>query len=109
MIPEAPVEVVPTAAPRRNTRKTVERGDDTDNLWEVRVYNDEINTHEWVARCLVVVAGATEWQAYLTTKMAHQEGEAHLGLYEKEIAEVYTEGLREQGILVRMFPCGDFQ
>jgi len=84
-------------------------GHKTDDLWEIRVYNDEINTHEWVARCLVVVAGATEWEAYLTTKIAHQEGEAHLGLYEKEVAEYYTQGLGQQGITVRMFPVGDFQ
>ncbi len=83
--------------------------DKTDDLWEVRVYNDNINTHEWVARCLVVIADATEWQAYQTTKAAHQEGDAFLGLYEKEIAEIYTEGLRQQGIIVRMFPVGDFQ
>lgn len=81
----------------------------TGDLWEIRVYNDEINTHEWVARCLVVVAGATEWEAYQTTKLAHQEGEAFLGLYEKEVAEFYTQGLAQQGITVRMFPVGDFQ
>lgn len=110
LVPEAPTVVVPLPIqidPAR--RQKQEKSDKTEDLWEVRVYNDEVNTHEWVARCLVVVAGATEWQAYLTTKQAHQEGDAHLGLYEKEIAEVYTQGLREQGIVVQMFPIGDFQ
>lgn len=106
LVPEAPV--APSKIdPKKKQRK--ESREKTEDLWEVRLYNDKYNTHEWVARCLVVVAGTSEWQAYLTTKQAHTEGEAFLGLYEKEIAELYTEGLREQGIIVRMFPVGDFQ
>lgn len=77
-----------------------------DAFWEIRVYNDEINTHEWVARCLVLIAGASEWQAYKTTKKAHLEGQALLGLYEKEVAEHYTDGLRGEGLVVQMFPIG---
>ena len=68
------------------------------------MYNDEVNTHEWVTRCLVLIAGVTEWRAYQTTKKAHLEGQALLGLYEKEVAEHYTDGLRDEGLVVQMFP-----
>mmetsp|Transcript_128142 Transcript_128142/g.370987 ORF Transcript_128142/g.370987 Transcript_128142/m.370987 type:complete len:159 (-) Transcript_128142:488-964(-) len=94
-------------AKKASQRHDQKQGDE--DLWEVRLYNDQVNTHEWVAKCLVLVAGTTEWQAYQTTKLAHQEGQAHLGLYDKEIAETYTQGLREQGIVVQMFPTGNFQ
>ena len=107
--PDAPAVARPARIIDPSKQHSNERRDKTEDLWEVRVYNDEVNTHEWVARCLVVVAGASEWQAYLTTKQAHLEGHAFLGLYEKEIAEVYTEGLQAQGIVVKMFPVGDFQ
>lgn len=109
LLPEAPTAIPLPAQIDPSKQQRKQHSDKTEDLWEVRVYNDEINTHEWVARCLVVVTGASEWQAYLTTKQAHQEGDAFLGLFEKEIAELYTEGLQEQGIVVRMFPVGDFQ
>jgi ATP-dependent Clp protease adapter protein ClpS len=104
---DAPAAVPAKIDPRKQQRK--EKSEKTEDLWEVRLMNDKFNTHEWVARCLVVVVGTTEWQAYKTTKQAHTEGEAFLGLYEKEIAELYTQGLREQGLVVRMLPVSDFQ
>lgn len=97
---------------RRNKEKSdtrKEQGDATDNLWEIRIYNDQINTHEWVAKCLVIITGASEWLAYQTTNQAHQEGEALLGLFEREVAELFTSRLLKEGIVVRMFPVNDFQ
>lgn len=108
---EAPAVATPHQQRQRQQQQQQQKSyeDRTDDLWEVRVYNDNVNTHEWVAKCLVLVAGATELQAYQTTRVAHQEGDAFLGLYEKEVAEFYTEGLCQQGIIVQMFPVGDFQ
>lgn len=108
-IDEALQEAKPKSFQGRKQQQQNDLSHKIGDLWEIRVYNDEINTHEWVARCLVVVAGATEWEAYQTTKIAHREGEAFLGLYEKEVAEFYTAGLSQQGITARMFPVGDFQ
>jgi ATP-dependent Clp protease adapter protein ClpS len=105
VLPKAPV--VPT---KINPKQGKEISEKTEDLWEeVRLLNDKFSTHEWVARCLNVVVGTSEWQAYLTTKQAHREGEAFWGLDDKEIAELYTKGLGEQGIVVCMFPVGDFQ
>lgn len=91
---------------RRRTHRTTHYDQ---QLWEVKVYNDNINTHEWVARCLVMVVAQTEWQAYQTTKLAHQQGEACLGIWEQELAQRFVEGLSQQGLVVDMFPVNDFQ
>jgi ATP-dependent Clp protease adapter protein ClpS len=101
-----------TTAPSRTQQQKRSHSDsnfDNYNLWQVKVYNDNINTHEWVARCLVVVAAQSEWQAYQITKMAHQQGEACLGIWEKELAERYVQGLSQEGLIVDMFPLEDFQ
>lgn len=120
---EAPItKTIPTTTPIIPTRtqpdekRTTRRSHDSnqnrreeEDLWEVKVYNDNINTHEWVARCLVVVASQSEWQAYQTTKLAHLHGEACLGVWEQELAQRYVDGLRMEGIVVDMFPIQDFQ
>merc|ERR1719436_1710719 len=44
--------------------------------WEVRIYNDGLNTREFVARWLVQVTGLSEITAYETMMQAHQNGMA---------------------------------
>ena len=116
VVDDAPTRSIPTSPAstrpghghldRQRTQRTTNYDQ---QLWEVKVYNDNINTHEWVARCLVMVVAQTEWQAYQTTKLAHQQGEACLGIWEQELAQRYVEGLSQQGIVVDMFPVNDFQ
>jgi ATP-dependent Clp protease adapter protein ClpS len=108
---DAPTKAVPSIPSTRPTREQQKSRSHNyeQHLWEVKVYNDNVNTHEWVARCLVMVVAQTEWQAYQTTKLAHQQGEACLGIWEQELAQRYVDGLSQQGLIVDMFPLGDLQ
>jgi ATP-dependent Clp protease adapter protein ClpS len=66
--------------------------------WEVRIYNDEVNTREHVSLSLVQVTGLSELMAYQTMTKSHQNGMAVVGRFVFEIAEMYKEGLRQNGI-----------
>jgi ATP-dependent Clp protease adaptor protein ClpS len=75
--------------------------------WEVRIYNDGMNTREHVARALVQITGMTEMTAYQTMMQAHQNGIASVGRFCFEIAEMYNEGLRKQGIISDIVPVDE--
>lgn len=72
--------------------------------WEVRIYNDGLNTREHVARSLVQITGMSENGAYTTMMTAHQNGIAVVGRWVYEIAEMYHEALRKQGIVCDLVP-----
>ncbi len=73
--------------------------------WELKIYNDNINTRENVARHLVQITGRSELQAFRITADAQNTGEAVVDRYLRfEIAEAYNEGLRNQGIQSEIFP-----
>lgn len=72
--------------------------------WEVRIYNDGLNTREHVARSLVQVTGMTEMTAYQTMMQAHQNGIAVVGRFLYEIAEMYHDELRKNGIVCDLVP-----
>jgi len=72
--------------------------------WEVRIYNDGLNTREHVARSLVQVTGISEMGAYETMMQAHQTGIAVVGRWVYEIAEMYHEALRKNGIVCDIVP-----
>ena len=76
-------------------------------VWEVRIYNDGMNTREHVARSLVQVTGLSEMNAYQTMMRAHQEGIASVGQFVFEIAELYNEGLRSNGIISDIVPVDE--
>jgi len=67
--------------------------------WILRIYNDNINTREYVAVCLVQVVGLCERRAYYTMQDAHDNGIAKVGEYNQEVAECYEEQLVERGIM----------
>lgn len=73
-------------------------------VWEVRIYNDGMNTREHVARSLVQVTGMAESDAYSTMMQAHQNGIAVVGVWVYEIAEMYHDALRKQGIVCDLVP-----
>jgi ATP-dependent Clp protease adapter protein ClpS len=77
--------------------------------WEVRIYNDGLNTREHVARSLVQITGITEMTAYQTMMTAHQNGIACVGVFCFEIAETYNEGLHKQGIVSDIVPVDEEQ
>mmetsp|Transcript_6428 Transcript_6428/g.6337 ORF Transcript_6428/g.6337 Transcript_6428/m.6337 type:complete len:189 (-) Transcript_6428:147-713(-) len=76
-----------------------------DDEWELRLYDDNINTREKVARALVQVTGSSESDAFKTLMSAQKNGFACVG--NKlcfETAEMYNEGLRQQCLLSEIFP-----
>merc|ERR1712238_124945 len=76
-----------------------------DDEWELRLYDDKKNTREKVARVLVQVTGSSEPEAFKTMMNAHTTGFTKVGnklCY--EVAEMYNEGLRKQGILSEIVP-----
>jgi ATP-dependent Clp protease adapter protein ClpS len=68
-----------------------------------------MNTREHVARTLVQVTGISEMVAYQTMMRAHQNGIATVGKWCFEIAEVYNEGLRKNGIISDIVPVDEEQ
>jgi len=72
---------------------------DPNGDWILRIYNDNINTREYVAVCLVQVVGLCESRAYFTMQDAHHNGIAKVGEYNQEVAECYEELLHEKGIV----------
>lgn len=72
--------------------------------WEVRIYNDGLNTREYVARSLVQVTGMAEILAYQTMMQAHQNGMAVVGRWVYEVAEMYHDRLRNDGIICDLVP-----
>jgi len=84
---------------QKTQKKTTGSGD-----WEVRIYNDGMNTREFVARCLVQIASLSENNAYQTMMTAHQNGIAVVGTYIYELAEMYHDSLRENGIVCDLVP-----
>ena len=72
---------------------------DPNGNWLLRIYNDNINTREYVAVCLVQVTGLCESRAYYTMQQAHSNGIAKVGEYNQEVAECYEDQLNERGIV----------
>jgi len=111
-------EKVTTGAPAVLDRPQVERRDKKSTpskerssvggeAWEVRIYNDGMNTREHVARALVQVTGVPELVAYQTMMQAHQNGIAAVGQWVFEIAEMYNDGLRSSGIISDIVPVDE--
>merc|ERR1719148_67391 len=77
-----------------------------DDEWELRLYDDKTNTREKVARVLVQVTGSSETDAFKTMMNAHKTGCTRVGnkLLCYEVAEMFNEGLRKQGILSEIVP-----
>ena len=92
----APTKQRSAEAEKAPTRERQSVGSES---WEVRIYNDGVNTREFVARCLVQVAGLSEMAAYQTMMQAHHNGLAVVGRYPYERAEMYHEQLKTNGIL----------
>jgi ATP-dependent Clp protease adapter protein ClpS len=75
--------------------------------WEVRIYNDGLNTREHVARSLVQVTGMSESVAYQTMMQAHQNGIAVVGRWVYEVAEMYHDSLKDKGIICDIIPVDE--
>jgi ATP-dependent Clp protease adaptor protein ClpS len=86
--------------------RTLDRTQRYDEHWEVRLYNDGLNTREHVSRSLVQVTGLSEFQAYQTMMQAHEKGMAVVGRYFYEIAEMFQDALKREGIICDIVPVG---
>ena len=95
----------PTTTTKKEQRVADQRHDQrTNETWEVRLYNDGLNTREHVSRSLVQVTGLSEYQAYHTMMQAHQNGMAVVGQYYYEIAEMFHDALKCEGIICDIVP-----
>ena len=95
----------PTTTTKKEQRVAEQRHDQrTNETWEVRLYNDGLNTREHVSRSLVQVTGLSEYQAYHTMMQAHQNGMAVVGQYYYEIAEMFHDALKCEGIICDIVP-----
>jgi len=93
---------------KRETRSPVKEKQRVGNeAWEVRIYNDGLNTREFVARCLVQIVGLSEMIAYQTMMQAHQNGIAVVGRYVYERAEMYHDALKKSGIICDLVPVDE--
>jgi len=99
---EAPSELKKSSSSPSKERKSV-----GSEAWEVRIYNDGLNTREHVARCLVQITGLAEITAYQTMMQAHQNGIAVVGRWIYERAEMYRDALKKSGILCDMVPVDE--
>lgn len=94
----------PRVEEKKKNGANKERSNLGSESWEVRIYNDGMNTREHVARALVKVTGLSEFGAYQTMMQAHQNGIAAVGRWCFEVAEMYNEGLRTNGIISDIVP-----
>jgi ATP-dependent Clp protease adapter protein ClpS len=104
------IEEHPTTTHRKSTEEpTRDRRRQGNEAWEVRIYNDGLNTREHVARSLVQVTGLSEMLAYQTMMHAHQNGIAVVGRWAFEVAEMYHEELKKNGIVCDIVPVDEDQ
>ena len=75
--------------------------------WEIRLFNDPFNKREFVARCLATICGKSDTESYQIMMEAHNNGMGVVGRYQFEIAELYYNSLRENGLSVDMVPVDD--
>jgi ATP-dependent Clp protease adaptor protein ClpS len=97
----------PVATPAVQAGPAKERVRQGSEAWEVRIYNDGLNTREHVSRSLVQVTGMSEMGAYQTMMQAHQNGIAVVGRWAYEVAEMYHDALRKNGIVCDLVPVDD--
>lgn len=97
----------PKVQEKKKNSPNKERSHLGSEVWEVRIYNDGMNTREHVARSLVQVTGLSEFGAYQTMMRAHQNGIAAVGRWCFEVAEMYNEGLRQNGIISDIVPVDE--
>jgi len=97
----------PAVEKRQDRAPAKERQRTGSEAWEVRIYNDGMNTREFVARCLVQITGLSEITAYQTMMQAHQNGIAVVGRYVYEMAEMYYEALKKNGIVCDLVPVDE--
>ena len=103
----AVLDIPETEIQRRADDPVKERKGAGSETWEVRIYNDGMNTREHVARSLVQVTGMSEVMAYQTMMQAHNNGVAVVGRWVYEVAEMFHEALKKNGIVCDLIPVDE--
>ena len=94
----------------RSKQQTHEKYDNDSMMWELKIYNDKVNTREIVAHALIkVITELSESVAFQTMQQSHQTGSSIVGTYHFEMAEMYNEGLRHKGLISEITPVGKNQ
>jgi ATP-dependent Clp protease adaptor protein ClpS len=85
----------PTIAPERSSQVTTKKYPN----YKVIVLNDDFNTFEHVAECLMkYIPGMTGDRAWELTNQVHYEGQAIVWVGPQEQAELYHQQLRRAGL-----------
>ena len=85
----------PTIAPERSSQVTQKPYPN----YKVIVLNDDFNTFEHVAQCLMkYIPGMTSDRAWELTNKVHYEGQAIVWVGPQEPAELYHQQLRRAGL-----------
>ena len=71
------------------------------------LFNDPVNTREYVSRILMGSIGLTEGEAYQAMMQAHEFGMAVVGTFPFEPAEGYVSQMRQGGLTADMKPADD--
>lgn len=72
--------------------------------YRVLLFNDPVNTKEYVARMLMTKCKLSENKAFDCMSQAHQHGMGLVGIWLKDVAEKYTVSLQNEGLAVTMVP-----
>jgi len=72
--------------------------------YQVLLFNDPVNTKEYVSRALMTLAGLDESKAYECMMQAHKHGMGLVGIWAQEEAEIITKQLESAGLMVTMSP-----
>ena len=74
---------------------------------ELLLFDDPVNTREYVSRVLCTKVALSEGEAYDCMMTAHQAGMAIVGVYQFEVAENYCTQMKESGLVAAVKPVGD--
>ena len=70
----------------------------TGDVAELVVYNDDVNTFDWVIKCFMEILKHTETQAEQCSMMIHFNGRATVKTAPKNILQPMKEGLTDRGL-----------
>jgi len=68
------------------------------DVTELVVYNDDVNTFDWVIKCFMEILEHSETQAEQCSMMVHFNGRATVKTAPKNVLQPMKEGLTDRGL-----------
>lgn len=99
-----PRPVISTKTPGGDPKNREEGGGP--NKHELLLFDDPVNTREYVSRVLCTKVGLAEAEAYDVMMQAHNSGVAVVGVYQLETAELYCQLMKDNGLIAAVKPVG---